>query len=82
MQKKNQYQPPQLTVVTFKAERGYAASNIDLAADAVNHFIEERVAQGNMWVEESGVLYTDNIESRTDQGSFGGGWATDDGSWF
>lgn len=84
MQKKKQYQAPQLTVVTFKVERGYASSVIDLAADAANHFIEDRVAGAEMWSEIEFANVDQSIEDRTSGYNFDGdvsmsGWLANNG---
>lgn len=81
---KKEYLTPQLTVVQFKVERGYAAStlaNISLAADAANHFIEERQYESDMW--DDSRYGTANIQNRTGGNSTNslsndGGWAAND----
>ena len=57
--KKQQYIRPELTVVAFRTERGYAASSaIDEAASRVNSQLEE-------WARQTGQ---DTIGTVTDQG--------------
>lgn len=79
---KKEYLTPQLTVVQFKVERGYAAStlaNISLAADAANHFIEARTNEGNLWTENLNGDVNPSIENRTDNGSIANeGWLAND----
>lgn len=82
---KKEYLTPQLTVVQFKVERGYAASNVNVAlgnlADAANHFIEERQYESDMW--DDSRYGTANIQNRTGGNSTNslsndGGWAAND----
>lgn len=56
------YEAPQLTTVTFKAERGYAESG------ALTSFY---IALGASYASESGV--SNGLESRTDGGNWGDG---------
>lgn len=84
---KKEYLTPQLTVVQFKVERGYAAStlaNISLAADAANHFIEERTEADALWTETFNTQGT--IEDRQNGASLANsGWLANDnadGSYF
>ena len=83
--KKNHYQSPQLTVVQFKTEKGYATSDIKVAFGeldlAASHFIEERLDQGALWSETFNT--TGTIEDRTAGSTFGGSdWNTNDASYF
>lgn len=77
---KKEYLTPQLTVVQFKVERGYATStlaNISLAADAANHFIEERTAADALWTETFNTQGT--IEDRQNGASLANsGWLTNE----
>lgn len=52
--KKKEYLTPQLTVVQFKVERGYAASSVDVnlvnnMVEATNRFIEDRQYESELW---------------------------------
>lgn len=85
MKVKKEYVAPGITVVSFKVERGYASSVIGLAADAANHFIEDRVAGDAMWAEMEFANVDQSIETRTDGGTaIGGdvGWQTGNGGYF
>lgn len=77
---KKEYLTPQLTVVQFKVERGYATStlaNISLAADAANHFIEERTEADALWTETFNTQGT--IEDRQNGASLANsGWLAND----
>lgn len=85
---KKEYLTPQLTVVQFKVERGYAASNVNVAlgnlADAANHFIEERTEADALWTETFNTHGT--IEDRQNGASLANsGWLANDnadGSYF
>ncbi len=85
---KKEYLTPQLTVVQFKVERGYAASNVNVAlgnlADAANHFIEERAEADALWTETFNTHGT--IEDRQNGASLANsGWLANDnadGSYF
>ena len=85
---KKEYLTPQLTVVQFKVERGYAASNVNVAlgnlADAANHFIEERTEADALWTETFNTQGT--IEDRQNGASLANsGWLANDnadGSYF
>lgn len=61
---KKNYESPQLTVVTFRTERGYAESGVTR-----DGFL------GLIYMGEDG---SENLESRTDNGSYWGG----SDSWF
>lgn len=80
------YQAPQLTVVTFKTERGYANSDINLVNDLagqVNRFIEDRQMESEMW--DDATYTTGTIERRTFDYGFGddAGWNSGNGGeWF
>lgn len=86
--KKKEYLTPQLTVVQFKVERGYAASNVNVAlgnlADAANHFIEKRTEADALWTETFNTHGT--IEDRQNGASLANsGWLANDnadGSYF
>lgn len=78
---KKEYLTPQLTVVQFKVERGYAASNVNVAlgnlADAANHFIEERSEADALWTETFNTQGT--IENRQNGASLANsGWLAND----
>ena len=85
---RKEYLTPQLTVVQFKVERGYAASNVNVAlgdlADAANHFIEERTEADALWTETFNTQGT--IEDRQNGASLANsGWLANDnadGSYF
>ncbi len=85
---KKEYLTPQLTVVQFKVERGYAASNVNVAlgnlADAANHFIEKRTEADALWTETFNTHGT--IEDRQNGASLANsGWLANDnadGSYF
>lgn len=85
---KKEYLTPQLTVVQFKVERGYAASNVNVAlgnlAGAANHFIEERTEADALWTETFNTHGT--IEDRQNGASLANsGWLANDnadGSYF
>ena len=62
---KKNYESPQLTVVTFRTERGYAASEVH---------------DGFLSLIYMGEDGSENLESRTDNGSYWGGG--DSESWF
>lgn len=63
---KKNYESPQLTVVTFRTERGYAESGV--------------TRDGFLGLTLSGQNGYESLESRTDNGSYWGGG--DSESWF
>jgi len=86
---KNTYITPLLTVVEFKAERGFAVSaNVFdpgmQAAQAINDFIDEertiRVAQQNGFGEAVGGQMLGNEDYTNPSGS--SNWQYSNGGWF
>lgn len=81
---KKEYLTPQLTVVQFKTERGYATSDIALVntmAEATNRFIEDRQYETEIWNDSR--YGTASIEDRqggnsTYSLSNDAGWAAND----
>lgn len=66
---KKKYEAPQLTVVTFKTEQGYATSSLGASG---------AFGLGTAWTNESLDAW-DNSPSGSSGNRFGGGW-TDNGS--
>ena len=64
---KKEYEAPQLTVVTFKTERGYAASGRGI------------LTLGNAWDNNGGNAW-DGSASGGNGGHFGSGWTDNGGS--
>lgn len=68
--KKNDYEAPRLTVVTFKVERGFADSG-----GPMRGFL----SLGNSWNNDGGDAW-DGSFAGGDGGYFGGGWTDNGGS--
>ena len=81
--KKQQYIRPELTVVAFRTERGYAASSaIDEAASRVNGQLEEwagqtqqvtRATEDGLWAADQQVAGIGNETDGLQAGYFGTG---------
>ncbi len=83
--KKQQYIRPELTVVAFRTERGYAASAIDEVADRVNRQLGEWASQTQqdtiigsvtdqgLWRDGQGVAGIGNGDDGLQAGYFGTG---------
>lgn len=66
--KERNYEKPHLTVVSFKVEKGYAASG-DLSGV---------FGLGNSWSDDGYNAWDDNVQSGGNH--FGGGWIDNGGS--
>ncbi len=85
-EKKN-YESPQLTVVEFRVERGFAGSDtlVSNAQQLVQGYIDYEVhAQVMGQVDESGNVVAGYMSGNEDHSNAGGGssWQYSDGGWF
>lgn len=55
MEQKKQYVAPAITVVSFKAERGYAQSSLSNIPEIVNEQLDQFLAEQQLMMFESGT---------------------------
>lgn len=78
------YEAPQLTVVEFRLEKGFAASSLSVwgAQQAIQTFVDQQmIDQANMTSDGQLVAGYMTHEDQTDPTS-GSGWQFTDGSYF
>ena len=84
-EKKN-YESPQLTVVEFRVERGFAGSDtlVSNAQQLVQGYIDYEVHAQVMGQVESGKVVAGYMSGNEDHSNAGGGssWQYSDGGWF
>lgn len=83
-EKKN-YESPQLTVVEFRVERGFAESTlVKNASDAVNAFVNTEMTIRIAQQDASGNVIAGNMTGNEDHSDAGSGsaWQYADGGWF
>lgn len=81
-EKKN-YESPQLTVVEFRVERGFASSNLALSAsNAINAYVDAEMAIRVAEQDGHGEVIASTLGENYDQGDLGSGWQYSNGSWF
>ncbi len=85
--KKNQkiYVAPQLTVVEFRMERGFADSTLLIQAQqAINGYITNEVIQMHMGQMDNGNVVASSMTGNEDHSDAGSGsaWQYADGGWF
>ena len=81
------YESPQLTVVEFRVERGFAESSESVwaAQQAVQTFVDQQMimAQANDGTDGNLVGgYMSGHEDHSGDGAGGGGWQYENGGWF
>ena len=79
------YESPQLTVVEFRTERGFAESTlVKNASDAVNAFVDTEMAIRIAQQDASGNVIAGNMAGNEDNSNVGGssGWQYANGGWF
>lgn len=81
-EKKN-YESPQLTVVEFRVERGFADSNLVMnTKNAVDAFVDTEMAIRVAEQDGHGEVIASTLGENYDQGDLGSGWQYSNGSWF
>lgn len=84
-EKKN-YESPQLTVVEFRVERGFAASgNLALkATNAINAYVDAEMAIQVANQDDNGNVIAADMAGNEDYTNVGGssGWQYSNGGWF
>jgi len=88
-EKKN-YESPQLTVVEFRVERGFAGSDTDPqnyvmgASQAINAYLDAEMAMRVANQDASGNVIAANMAGNEDNSNAGGssGWQYSNGGWF
>lgn len=85
---KNTYITPLLTVVEFKTERGYAASDsgllVENASMRINEFVDEQMAKQVAQANENGEAVGAQMYENEDYSNVGGSsnWQYSNGGWF
>ena len=80
---KKAYIAPLLTVVEFKAERGYAQSGFVMEASAINDYLVFQESQILVADQEShGEVVASGFGANVDQATGGSSWQYSNGSWF
>ena len=85
---KNTYITPLLTVVEFKTERGYAASDsgllVENASMRINEFVDEQMVKHVAQANENGEAVGAQMYENEDYSNVGGSsnWQYSNGGWF
>lgn len=79
------YESPQLTVVEFRVERGFASSNLALSAsNAINAYVDAEMAIRVANQDDNGNVIAADMAGNEDHTNAGGssGWQYSNGGWF
>ena len=77
------YESPQLTVVEFKVERGYATSNLVMQAQQnIQSFVDAEMTIRVADQESHGEVVASVLGENQNQNEGGSNWQYSNGSWF
>lgn len=80
---KQNYEAPQLTVVEFRMERGFAESNLVMnAQQSIQAFVDMQMTIQVAQQNENDEVIAANLGANQDQSAGGSAWQYSSGSWF
>jgi hypothetical protein len=82
MKNKLTYQVPDITVVEFQLEIGYAASNLVFAQEKIQTFMDQQLAEVGNTTRDGEVATGYFINEDQTDATVSSGWAYQDGGWF